>query len=407
MTFVVSRVEPLILVTAAIFVAGCVDKRAEEEWATDTAVPTRASDSASAKRSVPIQGTFGDGWEQMITLPGTRASSGERVRLWVNDGLLYARRELSSGELDWQFILCHVQSHTLPEIFVKDGLNFFELAYRDGRFFIRETRDFLRCLREPGVTTGLFAKHDTLSADSQSRGYGSCQPIQVTLSGWQDAEWFFAASGTSSEDWTAVVRLNPVELSKGGYGFQGGAVGMASMTHGNTWVNDDGELLVASRTLAPSFRRMRERQEKRDAILAGGALPDIDASAWLNSDGAKNWDMLKGKVVLVDFWGTWCGPCVAKLPETQSLHEKFADRGLVALGIHSDQSSDECEAFLEEHDYTFPVAVDSGKTAEAFAIDGWPTYFLIDRSGKLVSGFEHSPPSEEQIELLLGSPAEG
>lgn len=182
---------------------------------------------------------------------------------------------------------------------------------------------------------------------------------------------------------------------------------MASMTHGNTWVNDDGELLVASRTLAPSFRRMRERQEKRDAILAGGALPDIDASAWLNSDGAKNWDMLKGKVVLVDFWGTWCGPCVAKLPETQSLHEKFADRGLVALGIHSDQSSDECEAFLEEHDYTFPVAVDSGKTAEAFAIDGWPTYFLIDRSGKLVSGFEHSPPSEEQIELLLGSPAEG
>jgi hypothetical protein len=92
---------------------------------------------------------------------------------------------------------------------------------------------------------------------------------------------------------------------------------------------------------------------------------------------------------------------VAKLPEVQALHAKYVDRGLAVVGIHALQDSDTCAAFLEEQGYSFPVALDSGKTAEAFAISGLPTYFLIDRSGKVVQSFSHQPPSEEAVEALL------
>ena len=110
---------------------------------------------------------------------------------------------------------------------------------------------------------------------------------------------------------------------------------------------------------------------------------------------------MRGKVVLVDFWATWCGPCVAKLPDTQRQHEKYKDRGLAVIGIHSAQDADSCAEFIKEQGYTFPVALDSGKTAEGFAISGWPSYFLLDRAGKVVQSFSHNAPTDEAIKALL------
>ena len=157
---------------------------------------------------------------------------------------------------------------------------------------------------------------------------------------------------------------------------------------------------MATRTTLANYEAELKKNAAREAILAG-QLPAIDAKAWLNTDDTPTWETLKGRVVLVDFWGTWCGPCVAKLPVAQELHEKYVDRGLAVVGIHSSQGADTCAAFLKEQGYTFPVAIDSGKTAEAFTISGWPTYFLIDRTGKVVQGFTHEPPGEEAVEALL------
>ena len=63
--------------------------------------------------------------------------------------------------------------------------------------------------------------------------------------------------------------------------------------------------------------------------------------------------------------------------------------------------------FVEQHRYSFPIAVDSGRTEETFTIEAWPTYFLVDKTGKLVSGFNHEPPTDDLVDELLKRSADG
>jgi thiol-disulfide isomerase/thioredoxin len=291
----------------------------------------------------------------------------------------------------------------VPEVYVKEDVPFVEVRCNDGRYFIREIGSHLRVLREAEIDKGLFATDEVRGPEATLRGMSSSASMKMEA--WDEANWFVVACGPRDDGWAVVVRLNPVDFSKRGYGFSGGGVGLTSAFHGNTQIVDDGELVVANRTLPAVYLFEKKREAARQAILSG-KLPAIESAKWLNTDEPLDWDKLKGKVVLVDFWGTWCGPCVAKLPELQPLHEKYAERGLAIIAIHSANSADSCEEFIREHKFTFPVAIDSGTTAEEFAISAWPTYFLIDRAGTVVEGFNHATPTEEAIVKLIDSAVE-
>jgi thiol-disulfide isomerase/thioredoxin len=128
--------------------------------------------------------------------------------------------------------------------------------------------------------------------------------------------------------------------------------------------------------------------------------PMISASQWINTRGISS-GQFRDKVVLLDFWGNWCGPCVRNLPRIQALYQKYKDRGLIVIGVHSAQGAQSVAAFLANHAYAFPVAIDTGATADRFGVEGFPTYFLIDKSGQQIWKFGHEPPSEQQIENLL------
>jgi thiol-disulfide isomerase/thioredoxin len=110
---------------------------------------------------------------------------------------------------------------------------------------------------------------------------------------------------------------------------------------------------------------------------------------------------LQGKVVLIDFWATWCSGCVEELPAVQKLYEKYKDQGFMVIGVHSKQGGDKAEASLKEHKVTFPVVVDDDTSVNRYAVSGWPTYFLVDRQGKVTLGFLDTLPTNEQIEALL------
>jgi thiol-disulfide isomerase/thioredoxin len=129
--------------------------------------------------------------------------------------------------------------------------------------------------------------------------------------------------------------------------------------------------------------------------------PAIVGTKWFNASAEVSLEKLKGKVVLLDFWGTWCRPCVETLPAVESLHKKYGDRGLVVIGIHSELDADNVAAFLEHEKLSFPITIDTGETAKNYGIDSWPTYFLIDKTGKAQLAFSSSLPSEEEIERLL------
>ena len=146
-----------------------------------------------------------------------------------------------------------------------------------------------------------------------------------------------------------------------------------------------------------SERRIKEKEFAKQHV--GKAAPAFDVSEWIGEPVGL--EQLQGKVVLLDFWGNWCVPCKKKLPMIQELHDKYKGDGLEVIGIHSLKDSEKAAEFLSNNNYTFRTALDTGKSAQNYSVLGWPTYYLIDKQGKLAWGPEHSVPPEELIESLL------
>jgi thiol-disulfide isomerase/thioredoxin len=121
---------------------------------------------------------------------------------------------------------------------------------------------------------------------------------------------------------------------------------------------------------------------------------------------------LAGKVVMIDFWASWCGPCKKSFPVLESLHQKYASRGLILLAINVDEDDAKMKQFLKDHPSTFPVVRDSAqKIVESAGVEAMPSSFLVDSSGVIRfahTGFqEESTPAEltQEIETLLGKGA--
>jgi peroxiredoxin len=116
----------------------------------------------------------------------------------------------------------------------------------------------------------------------------------------------------------------------------------------------------------------------KDQAAADFTLQDITGKSWTRS-------ALTGKVVLVNFWATWCPPCRKEMPDLEKLYQEFKDRGLVVLAI-SDEKGTTVKPFIEKARYTFPVLLDPNRaTNTTYHIAGIPNSFLYDRSGRLVA----------------------
>jgi thiol-disulfide isomerase/thioredoxin len=92
----------------------------------------------------------------------------------------------------------------------------------------------------------------------------------------------------------------------------------------------------------------------------------------------------KGKVVLLDFWATWCGPCKVEMPHLVKLYEKYKGAGFVLLGVNVDEDPKAAVALAERLGVTFPVLFDADKSvSRLYALDSMPATVLIDRDGRV------------------------
>ena len=132
----------------------------------------------------------------------------------------------------------------------------------------------------------------------------------------------------------------------------------------------------------PAGREDQEEPQKATPMPKFGSVPpELSATDWINIDSAPTLETLKGKVVLVEFWATWCGPCIKGIPHLNELHESHAD-DLVVLSF-TDQSKKGIENFLKKTEMKYPLGVGS-ELSKAYGVTGLPHAFLIGRDGKVV-----------------------
>ena len=119
---------------------------------------------------------------------------------------------------------------------------------------------------------------------------------------------------------------------------------------------------------------------------------------------------LRGKVVLVNFWASWCRECRPEMPVLQGLHRELAARGLVIVGINAREDARAVARYAEELGLTFPLVLDpAGKINDLYGVIGLPTTFVVARDGRAVAFAVGprawgSPPARELLDLLLAEP---
>jgi thiol-disulfide isomerase/thioredoxin len=196
--------------------------------------------------------------------------------------------------------------------------------------------------------------------------------------------------------------------------------------------SDEGKQAFASKDRAFGQLTSLIEREKRMAALIGSDAAPLAIEAWVNGDPLTDED-LKGKVVLLDFWAIWCGPCIATFPHLREWQEKYAEKGLVIIGLTKyynyawndeagratrSQEKVEPEAeqqmlqkFAEYHNLHHRFAIQKDDSlAEFYGVTGIPHVVVVDREGKVLlmkvgSGDESAKAIEAAIEKAIGEGA--
>jgi peroxiredoxin len=114
--------------------------------------------------------------------------------------------------------------------------------------------------------------------------------------------------------------------------------------------------------------------------LEGRPLPEIELEEW--QGGVKSLDDLKGRIVVIDFWATWCHPCIGDVPRNNKFLEDYEDAGVVIVGICATAGAAKMEEFASKHGINYPLCKDVKKNAEEVLHVRWfPSYFVVDRGG--------------------------
>jgi peroxiredoxin len=115
----------------------------------------------------------------------------------------------------------------------------------------------------------------------------------------------------------------------------------------------------------------------------------------------------RGKVVLLDFWATWCVPCREETPHFVELQQKYSDRGLQIIGVSMDDSADPVGSFVAQFHVNYPIVMGTAKTGEQYGgVLGLPIAFLIDREGHIVSkhvGATNAAVFDKEIMQMLAA----
>ena len=143
-----------------------------------------------------------------------------------------------------------------------------------------------------------------------------------------------------------------------------------------------------------AMKQLDDEDRERNAI--DFMLTDLDGKSWSLKE-------LKGKVVMLNFWATWCPPCRKEMPDLEALYKQFAPQGFIILGI-SDDDPEKVRAFVQKQGTTYPVLLDPGsKVNHLLKINGIPKTFVYNRDGKIVAQSIDMRTQKQFLQMLAAA----
>lgn len=144
-------------------------------------------------------------------------------------------------------------------------------------------------------------------------------------------------------------------------------------------------LIVAAATILVS---LQTRRPKPTGPFVGLPLPPLHATGWINTEKPLTPSDLQGRVVLVDYWATYCGPCMRELPKLVAFNKRFQSSGVLVVGLTSEDGPtvEQVRNVAATRSMSWPIAYGAGLTYRMMGIVSIPTYVLYDRSGVSVWG---------------------
>ena len=151
---------------------------------------------------------------------------------------------------------------------------------------------------------------------------------------------------------------------------------------GSPQARKDFEAAVAQAPESPAGKRAAAQLAESAPLAVGERAPELAGRDLAGESVTMN--SLHGRVVLVEFWGMWCGPCVAQIPKLKKLHAQFKGKPFQLVGVNSDKDRESLARFVAANQIDWQNVVDGGTdgaTARAWRVDAWPASFLVDQAG--------------------------
>jgi len=155
-----------------------------------------------------------------------------------------------------------------------------------------------------------------------------------------------------------------------------------------------------SKDLARYGKKLAQKPETKESDLVGKPL---ELAGNLADGNPFVWEKYRGKVVIVDFWATWCGPCRKEMPNVKALREKLKDKGFEIVGVSVDKDEEALATYLEENEIPWETLAGeaAGELATKYGVRGIPTMMLIDQKGNVVAVAHHVAALAPEAEKLL------
>lgn len=151
-------------------------------------------------------------------------------------------------------------------------------------------------------------------------------------------------------------------------------------------------------------QKQQAAEKTRATLVTGAVFPDFEVKD-LNGNPL-SLAKFRGKVVLVDFWATWCGPCIEELPNVLAAYKKYRAKGFEIVGISLDRNEAELRSFVVEKQMTWPQYFDGkhwdNELAVRYGVASIPTTYLLDRDGRIIGADLRGPALEEALAKILG-----